>query len=62
MTALEFKAYCAELAAKLQDGRALEEAKARLRAKRTRPKTAEEQLDDDFAWDLHSPEANRWHD
>jgi hypothetical protein len=46
----EFKAYCAELAAKLADGRALEEAKARLVVSRRRVRLNPDEL------------ATEWHD
>ena len=50
MTTEEFKAYCAELAAKLNDGRAMAEAQERLKARRWqrehRP-TYEDQLEQD---------------
>lgn len=65
MTTEEFAAYCAELAAKLQDGRALEEARARLQARRVKRRcapTEDDKLDADYAWDRYSPESNRWHD
>lgn len=45
MTTEEFKSFCAELAAKLSDGRALAEARERLRAKRNRPRTYEDELE-----------------
>ena len=45
MTTPEFKAFCRDLADKLQDGRALEEAKQRLQAKRNRPRTYEDELE-----------------
>lgn len=45
MTTEEFKAYCAMLAEKLSDGRALAEARERLRAKRNRPRTYEDELE-----------------
>ena len=65
MTTEEFKAYCAELAAKLQDGRALAEARERILMRKERifrfGMTPEEQLDDDAQWDAQSPEALRWH-
>jgi hypothetical protein len=49
-TLAEFRAYCAELDAKIKDGRALEEAKSRLRISRLKR--------------LHEPEeyAHEWHD
>jgi hypothetical protein len=50
MTTEQFKAYCAELAAKLQDGRALEEAQARLVVSRMRNRQNPEEL------------ATEWHD
>jgi hypothetical protein len=65
VTTDEFKACCAELEAKRADGRALEEAQARLRAGRRQRRvepTADDLADDEFQWDRHSPENQRWHE